>query len=290
MKIPVFILALFHLFHFFALPEIVTDDPSAAFPDLKNWEKSVETREYMPDNLFDYINGAADSYLSYQFKHLWVKEYTVSSGVSIKAEIYEHSDENNAFGIYSIERAPEYNFQKIGSQAYRYEDILNMVCGNFYVKLHGYNLPETSWPDLEALARGIAENLDPDAGLPETLEKFPPEDLVLNSEMYVNENFLGYDFLKHAFASVYSKDDQTFQLFMIKGEDRIDCENMLKSYLKFASQDPEMAKEGHIVIHDRYNGDVNVLWKNDLILGTVECTDEDMCQGYLDKFETNLNN
>lgn len=287
MKVRIFILPFFLIILFTDYRSV---DVAVTFPDLKNWEKSEVTREFFPENLFDYIDGAADSYLSYQFKHLWVKEYTNASGASIKAEIYEHSNENDAFGIYSIEKASEYKFQKIGGQAYRYEDILNMVCGKYYVKLQGYDLKETAYADLETLARGIADNLDPAAALPEILGKFPQENLIHHSGMYIAENFLGYDFLKNAFASIYQKGDQTFQLFVIRGKDATDCRNMLESYLKFARQDPESVKQGLIVIHDRYNGDVYALWKDNLIIGTVECNDEPVSEEYIEKFKINLTN
>ena len=135
------------------------------FPDIKNWEKSEDTKEYGPANLFDYINGAADSFLSYGFIHIWIKEYTHSSGALIKAEIYEHQDLKYAFGIYSIERASDYEFLDIGGQAYQIEDILNMVCGKYYVKLHGYDLKGENTIALTVLARGLAKNLDKDAHL-----------------------------------------------------------------------------------------------------------------------------
>ena len=59
-------------------------DPSLIFPDLIKWEKSDRTREFFPEDLFDYINGAADSNSSYLFRHLSVKEYAKASGASIK--------------------------------------------------------------------------------------------------------------------------------------------------------------------------------------------------------------
>ena len=263
-------------------------DAGDAFPDLENWVKSEDMREFTPENLFDYINGAADSYLSYQFNHLWVMEYSKASGAIIKAEIYEHNDENHAFGIYSIERSPEYDYKKIGGQAYRIEDILNMVCGNYYVKLHGYSLDESEHIILENLAGGIAENLDAKSELPDILHKFPVENQVENSAMYIAENFLGYDFLRNAFAAIYKKNETAYQLFIIAGKDKAECQNILENYMKFTRQDPDNIREGHMVIHDRYNGDVYVLWKNDLIFGTVECTEESACKNHLEEFESIL--
>jgi len=290
MKTSILIVVLIHFSGIFYSPGLSTRTPAEAFPELNNWNKSDETREFLPENLFDYIDGAADSYLSYEFRHLWVKEYSNNKGALIKAEIYEHRNEKDAFGIYSIERAPEYNFQKIGGQAYRHGNILNMVCGKYYVKLHGYDLQESDYTDLEILAKGIADRLNPDAILPEILAKFPADDMVPNSGMYITENFLGYDFLRNAFTSIYRKGDDTFQLFLIQGENTAECREMLESYLKFAQQDPSMVSEGLLMIPDRYNGDVYVIWRGNLILGTVECTEEVVCVGYLKDFESNLIN
>ena len=76
-------------------------------PDLKGFKKITNYPVYTPENLWDFINGAADTYLAYGFVDLHVAEYKKGKNV-IKLEIYRHSDNTMAFGIYSTERSPSF--------------------------------------------------------------------------------------------------------------------------------------------------------------------------------------
>ena len=38
------------------------------FPDVEGWEKTSEVKTYTPDNLWEYINGAADQFIEYGFR------------------------------------------------------------------------------------------------------------------------------------------------------------------------------------------------------------------------------
>ena len=111
MKTSILTVVLIHFAGIFYALGLSTPILAEAFPELKNWNKSDETREILAENLLYYIDGAADSYLSYEFRHLWVKEYSNKKGVSIKTEIYEHRNEKDAFGIYSIYRKEDDTFQ-----------------------------------------------------------------------------------------------------------------------------------------------------------------------------------
>ncbi len=71
------------------------------FPSLSGYKIKTDYPVYLPDNLWDFINGAADTYLAYGFVDLHVAEYKKGKNV-IKAEIYRHSDNIMAFGIYSL--------------------------------------------------------------------------------------------------------------------------------------------------------------------------------------------
>jgi len=46
-------------------------------PELESWTLVDSPQVYHPENLFEYINGAAESYISYGFKELIVAEYKV---------------------------------------------------------------------------------------------------------------------------------------------------------------------------------------------------------------------
>ncbi len=99
-------------------------------PQVNNWTMTEEPSSYFPGTLFEFINGAAEIYLAYDFKKLTVTQYgRKGSTASMAVEIYEMSNETNAFGIYGAERYPDNNFIPIGIQGYVEEGMLNYLIG-----------------------------------------------------------------------------------------------------------------------------------------------------------------
>jgi len=78
----------------------INNIPELTESDLKNGE-IIRNETFNGNSLWGYINGGADIYLEYGFKGLRVQEFTLDDQV-IKAEIYLMSDQESAFGIYSI--------------------------------------------------------------------------------------------------------------------------------------------------------------------------------------------
>ena len=83
------------------------------FPDLAGYKIETNYPVFAPENLWDFINGAADTYLAYGFIDLHVAEYKKGKNV-IKLEIYHHSNSTMTFGIYSSERSSSFSFVDLG--------------------------------------------------------------------------------------------------------------------------------------------------------------------------------
>ena len=59
------------------------------FPDLSGWMRSDTPDHYTEQTLYDYINGAADLYLRYDFKELDVMNYENTGGAFSTIDMYE---------------------------------------------------------------------------------------------------------------------------------------------------------------------------------------------------------
>ena len=152
-------------------------------PQLSNWTMTEEPSTYFPETLFEFINGAAEIYLAYDFKELSVSQYSrEGSTTSVAVEIYEMSNDINAFGIYGAERYPDNNFVSIGIQGYIEEGVLNYLIGKYYVKLLCFEGSNRSGEYLELFAKAIAEKIQGQTTFPILLDHFPKEGLVANSE------------------------------------------------------------------------------------------------------------
>jgi hypothetical protein len=269
----------FCLITLFAFPVVSQDK---LFPELPGWKLSDKSLKYGKSDLFDYIDGAADSYLSYEFEEVSVKEYTKGKQ-AIKAEIYRHSDKNNGFGIYAAERFPDYHFINVGSQAYTSEDILNMACDRYYVKLFSETKTPEEKETLISLAELIANHLAGKSSLPASIYMFPEEGKIINSEQYINQSFLGYEFLSKAFTADYSRNGSGFKLFVIDCGDKNKAGEMLANYLKFTHQSSEGLKEGKIVINDKYNGNIPCSWTGKYLYGCLNLENQELVDYYLNQ-------
>ena len=58
------------------------------FPKLKGWKPISEVSTYEPENLWVYINGAAELFLAYGFQYLRSCDLE-GSGISVTLDIYD---------------------------------------------------------------------------------------------------------------------------------------------------------------------------------------------------------
>ena len=180
------------------LPVLLLGPASAQgfmFPELSGYKKNTDFQIFVPDNLWDFINGAAETYLAYGFVDLHVAEYKKGKNV-IKLEIYRHSDHIMTFGIYSTERSPSFNYMNLGSQGYKAEGAINFFKGNYYVKIRTYSKNEKTLQSAESLAFIVAGMLEGSSDMPPVLSMFPSAGKKMNEEMYINESVLGHQFLR----------------------------------------------------------------------------------------------
>ena len=108
------------------------------FPKTDGWDQPEKPQLYSPETLYEYIDGASDLYLSYEFQELGVAEYRGAQKAAVTVEIYRHSTPTQAFGIYSQERLASAKLLDIGAQGYQEPTVLNFVLGSYYVKINGY--------------------------------------------------------------------------------------------------------------------------------------------------------
>jgi hypothetical protein len=235
------------------------------FPDLQGFRKVTEYPVYQPDNLWDFINGAADGFLALGFQDLHVAEYKKGKN-TIKLEIYRHKNPVMAFGIYAAERSPSYNFIKLGSQGYNVDGAINFFKGNYYVKIRTYSEKAKILQAADALARRVENMLPGNSDLPVQLTKFPSEGKKLNEETFINENVLGHGFLNSAFLANYSTGSDNFGIYLIQKESAAEILEMAKAYLNTAGVEAFLADENRFVFSDGYNGTIFLSWKDTVMV------------------------
>ena len=99
------------------------------FPEMNGWKLEGKPQVFSPQTLYEYINGAADLYLDYEFQDLNVAEYKGENKAGMTVEVYRHKDPNQAFGIYVRSGCPTPNYMDLGAQGYHEPNVMNFLCG-----------------------------------------------------------------------------------------------------------------------------------------------------------------
>ncbi len=255
----------------FLTANIKAEGGDGLFPFLDGYKLKTDFPVYTSDNLWDYINGGAYTYLNFKFTDLHIAEY-VKGDILIKAEIYRHKNNVYAFGMYAQERAPDYSFIDIGVQGYTENTLVNFVKGPYYVKIICYDGNEALKQDLLTLARSIEKRLEGTNKLPETFSKFPEKEKVKNSEAYIATEFLGYNFMPGVYVTTYRHEGKSLKLFIAECESEAQAEEVVKKLTE--KSESSKKKKNILTIRDKYNGTILLCPKGILIYGCMDnCED-----------------
>jgi hypothetical protein len=234
-------------------------------PDLKGYKKTTNYPVYLPQNLWDYINGAADTYLAYGFADLHVAEYKKGKNV-IKLEIYRLGNNIMAFGIYSTERSSSFRFLNLGSQGYIADGAFNFFKGSYYVKIRTYSKKENTLKSAESLAFKVSDMIAGASEMPSVLSLFPERGKKINEETFINESVLGHKFLNNAFRATYELGTDVFSIFIMENNTPAMTRESVNAYLTATGTETGDSENGRYLLKDGYNGPIFLAWKENRIV------------------------
>lgn len=260
-------------------------------PEVDSWIMAEKPESYYPENLFEYINGAAEIYLAYEFKELIVaQQQKGQSEKNVAIEIYDMGNEMNAFGIYSAERYPDNQFIQMGLQGYLEEGTLNFLVNRYYVKLLCFECEDRSEEVLKAFSQKIVEKVGHTGNLPPLLKAFPSKGLQPNSENFVLRNFMGYSFLHNGYSAKYKLNDLEFDCFIAEGKDDGDATEMLQKYLEAKKIQNVQKIDSGYHIKDKYYHNIYMSRVGNKLCGVIKIKDgsEELGLDYLNALIHNL--
>lgn len=255
---------------------------TALLPQLPGWMFSEEAKLYGPESLFEYIDGAAESFISYNFIDAAVGQYKQPSGAAaMTAEIYDMGLPMNAFGIYAAERYAESTFLPIGVQGYIEEGSLNFLAGRYYVKLMVYETGAKTADILKVFAAEILKKIGDPGGFPPVLKSFPRPGLVPNSEKYILKNFLGLEFLKNGTVASYKLGGRNVDGFVMEFASDAEAAAMLQRYLEKAAANKIIPEKQGSLFHlkDPYLAHVFIGQAGRFLYGATKVEDAILAEG-----------
>jgi hypothetical protein len=213
---------------------------------------------YKADSLYQYIDGGADVYLLYDFQILLHQDFKTGAA-EITADIYDMGKPDDAFGIYSAERSPKYNYLAIGAEAYRSKGVLNFFQDRYYVKLAGSGAGADAM--LEQLAHTLSTRIAGSRALPPVLSKLPQIHRVRHSEQYIRKDPIGHAFLSPAYVVTYASTPKESKLLISVAGDPAGAKTRLDKLAKHFKQSGDCAPapelgEGGIRAKNSFEGSI----------------------------------
>jgi hypothetical protein len=165
-----------------ASPDLAGVLPAAnAIP---GWDVSQEIETYNRDNLFDLVDGQAESFFSYGFEKVAVQRYKNEVGTLLNAEIWQLATPADAYGLFSSGRSgTPAGFGNEGDSDPGRR--LAFWQNRFFVSLNALQPA----PDdvLQAFARTIAGRLPTGGERPALLDRLPQSGLVEQAVLFFHE-------------------------------------------------------------------------------------------------------
>jgi len=252
---------------------IYTFTTAADFPEIKGWTSTSEVTHYTPENLWEYINGAADQFLDYEFQFLRSREFK-SDTTSVTIDIYDMGTPLNAFGMYTTERPIEYTPIRIGV-----ESIISppsqclLLQGQYYVKVYAFE-GEITENSGKSLLTSLADGLPGENNFTQEIAMLPVEGRISGSEGFVLEGYLGLSELNGCvFACYKDKEGKEFHYFYVILPSNDNFDALAK---KLSEKWTETQLDGNTVLYRKipYQGITGLIHLKKGVLGVSEASDE----------------
>lgn len=226
------------------------------------WETREEVREFVPDTLFDYMNGNSEGYFLYGFK----KMVGVTCGKgdnSILIDVFEMGSPELAWGIFTANRHPRFDTAKIGTAGQIMPSKATFAKGKYYVELAA-NGERDQQTTLSAYIKLIEPLVPGPEDLPKEIAWFPKEELAEGEVRLVPQSVLGLRMLERGYLARYSYG----RAFVVSEEsDEAAAQVMTEFRERLADvADADIADEG-ITGRDRYLRQMCVARKGNYIVG-----------------------
>lgn len=217
-----------------------------------------QLRGYHADNLYEYINGHAEYYLSAGFRSLTVAEFAPEGAQQpqLVVNLYHMGEPLFAFGVLMDELAPDAeHLDGVGSMAFTAGSGLNLVLGPYYLQLSSF----AEQADLAAAAGALVDSLRKELGEVAELDLSFPDLGEPLATYFVKEDYRGLDFLHNVLERVFRRGEEEVTLFLINADQERIAETGRK-LLSFLQQDgipfEEQIFEGmnYHLVDDPYEG------------------------------------
>ena len=183
---------------------------------LAGWRVAEGPKEYLPDTLYEYLDGGAERYVSYGFRRLVHVRYESEDGsrAGTTLDLFDMGETLGAFGMYRNGLGETDAPREWCAEGHRSGGVGAAWKGRVYVHVLADDEAPERVAMIERLLVGACEAIAGDRSLPSILESLPEEGRVPRSERYVPADLLGHEFLPGGVLASYRLDGRRSRMFV----------------------------------------------------------------------------
>ena len=239
------------------------------------WEQSGPKRQFTPDNLFDYRDGAAEGYIAFSFAAMQGIDCK-SGAITLSIDVSDMTDADSAYGMFAANHDARQPIARIGMGAQLLPQSLLFAKGKYYVEIietdGSTNSDQTAV--LQAFAAKIEPLLEGRTTPPDELAWFVTEDEI--SAGLVPESVLGLKILKRGYVAKY-KQGQAF--IVVESSPASAAEVMKKLRARFEGSAPIQLSDEAFQVKAPYLDGVCIFRKGGTIAGYTNLPDANQATG-----------
>lgn len=210
--------------------------------EIHGWKATGKDTYYDRKTLFNYIDGGAELYLTYNFQKVFVRRFTKASEPSIEVAVFDMNTSYDSYGIFTFER--EDDDIAIGQGSEYASGLLRFWKNQYFVCI----IADSDAPSVKKavidLGKSITKRIRSDGKIPEIISLLPKDNLVATSIRYfhsndclnrlyyvANQNIFNLDEKTEAVLARYSTDKPACHLLLIAYRNRESVEQSYKSFI-----------------------------------------------------------
>ena len=227
------------------------------------------------ENLSDRIDGEAELYMPYGFDRLAAARYgsAQSPGAGMDVEIFRMGSLLDAFGMYANYRQKNGRSLAAGAESSLSAPQCYLYRGRYFVHVEVTGGEDANPEALAACARAVASRLPGSADRPPELSLFERPEVVKESERYLPQSLLGYDFLNKGVIAEAVTEGSNLQIFMLL---QATAASASEAFDRFGSQlargkmQAKGAREAFLEGVDPLYGPMIILKKENCLVGALK--------------------
>jgi hypothetical protein len=230
--------------------------------EIAGWKWDGKEMKYDSKSVFQYMNGAAELYLAYDFQNLRVRRFEKPNQPPITLELYDMVSSENAYGVFSFERQDE--AVGIGQGSEFGGGLLRFWKGKYFFSIYADGQGVEVESAILTIGRTTADLIQEMGPEPKLVDFIPGKDLglvdrsvrylkshvLLNQRFFIaHQNILNLSRRTEAVLAQYTREKQKTHLLLIRypsvQEAKDACQGFMKAYL------PDAAGKGRVRTEDQ---------------------------------------